>query len=45
MRPLRVLLTTMLAVGLLSALAACGKKGPPQAPGDEKVTPRAYPAQ
>ena len=45
-RRLRCILFAVLAAFLVAAvLPACGKKGPPDAPGEEKpVYPRPYPA-
>jgi len=36
----------LIALALALAVTACGKKGPPQPPEDEKVTyPRTYPSR
>jgi predicted small lipoprotein YifL len=36
----------LIALALALALTACGKKGPPEPPEDEKVTyPRTYPSR
>ncbi|MGE0255275.1 MAG: hypothetical protein AB7N54_06005 [Alphaproteobacteria bacterium] len=41
----RALLAALLAALFAAALPACGKKGPPDAPGEEEpVYPRTYPA-
>jgi len=41
----RAVLAVLLAAFVAAALPACGKKGPPDASGDEKpVYPRTYPA-
>jgi predicted small lipoprotein YifL len=38
--------SVLIALALAMALTACGKKGPPEPPEDEKVTyPRTYPSR
>lgn len=44
---MRLLLAVAAVAGLAVSLAACGKKGPPSAPGppDEIIYPKTYPTR